>query len=84
MLRSVHLDDIAGQLRDLVGSPITMAEEVSSKDVNPDGLDSKEAESFTWTFYKLATVRGYVTLRWFGESSGFYSERVDFGKVIEG
>lgn len=77
---SVCIEDIIGDLSDLVGSPILMAEEITNRDENPQGVSNKEhQESFTWTFYKLATKNGYVTIRWYGESNGYYSESVDWG-----
>ena len=74
----VSIEDVIGDLNDLVGSPILMAEEVTS-DTNPEGITKEYKDSFTWTFYKLATIKGYVTIRWYGESNGYYSESVDWG-----
>jgi len=75
---NVSINDVIGDLTDLVGSPILIAEEVSS-DHNED--DSRY-ESSTWTFYRFATVKGTVTVRWLGFSNGYYSESVYFREVI--
>lgn len=72
---SVCVDDITGDLQDLVGSPILLAEDVEGQ--TPADFDPSAHESFTWTFYKLATRKGYVDIRWFGSSNGYYSEHVD-------
>jgi hypothetical protein len=71
---SVAINDVIGDLSWLVGYPISEAEEISSEG-HPDPED---ADSFTWTFYRFSTVRGTVTVRWLGESNGYYSESVDF------
>ncbi|MBD9542901.1 hypothetical protein IB276_25990 [Ensifer sp. ENS04] len=74
----VYIEDIEGDLQSLVGNPILVAEEVDSGDRGPvSGYD----ESYTWTFYKLATINGHVDIRWYGSSNGYYSESVDFTKV---
>lgn len=74
---SVEIDDVCGDIKDLIGSPIRLAEERTSE-TNPDGVEKKYQDSFTWTFYTLATQKGYVDIRWYGESNGYYSEGVDF------
>jgi hypothetical protein len=74
---SVSIEEIIGDITHLVGAPIIMAEESTNSD-NPKGNSD---ESFTWTFYKFATIKGYVTIRWYGESNGYYSESVDFKKL---
>ena len=73
----VSIEDVCGELQDLVGEPLLMAEEVEGQ--TPVDFDEADHESVTWTFYKFATRKGYVDVRWFGESNGFYSEGVSLG-----
>ncbi len=79
---TVTVEDIIGELDNLIGSPLLMAEVVTSQE-NPAGIEKQYQDSFTWTFYKFATVKGYVTIRWYGESNGYYSEEVSFEKMWE-
>lgn len=70
---SVEIEDVCGDLDDLKGSPIIEASE------NISGGDSEDGyHHLTWTFYRFSTVKGTVTVRWRGESNGYYSESVDF------
>lgn len=80
---SVTVEDICGDLEDLIGSPLVEAEVVTSEE-NPENAKPETIEyqdSFTWTFYKLRTAKGSVTIRWYGESNRYYSEEVDFTRV---
>lgn len=72
---SVYVESIVGDPGDLIGTPLTLAEKATS--------DASEqcSESGTWTFYKLATVKGHVDIRWLGTSNGYYSESVDFEEI---
>ena len=67
---SVSIEDISGHWDDIIGYPITLAEESTNREA--DGFDSN-----TWTFYRIGTVRGVVVIRWWGSSNGYYSESVD-------
>lgn len=91
---SVSIEEIIGDLKDLIGNPILLAEEVSSSDpdealklkreqeeAEKDGGYYYGADSETWTFYKLSTIKGSVTIRWYGTSNGYYSEGVSFVRL---
>jgi hypothetical protein len=75
---SVSVESIVGELEDLVGSEILIAEEAVGE--TPADFEDNHYESYTWTFYKFATRKGYVDIRWFGSSNGYYSESVSFVK----
>ena len=68
---SVSIEDIVGDLNDLVGVPLLEAREDSQ-----DGSNGNDYESATWTFYNFRTIKGSVTVRWLGVSNGYYSESV--------
>ena len=83
----VHIESIVGDLSTLVNTPILVAEKVTS-DKNPKidpELFDYTPDSFTWTFYKFTTLKGYVDIRWWGESNGYYSEEVqiDFRSKVQ-
>ena len=63
----VNIEDINGDLNDLIGVPINVADERFQDDENA-------SESATWTFYCLRTIKGSIDIRWYGSSNGYYSE----------
>jgi|SRR6266404_374644 len=69
---SVYIDDICGDITNLIGRPILQTECISNK-------NSDE----TWTFYKFSTVKGTVTIKWRGTSNGYYSEEVSYSESIK-
>lgn len=95
---NVQVEEVIGDLSDIVGEKLTLAEEVSNSGTSdqdytagtfsvknwPRGIAVPEyvSGSFTWTFYKLSTIKGSVTIRWLGESNGYYSEGVNFVEVL--
>lgn len=77
----VYLEDITGNIEDLIGKLI-MSEKVSNNE-NPKNEDDERYGTFTWTFIKFATIKGYVTLRFYGTSNGYYGEDVDLFEMNE-
>ncbi len=71
---NVDLDDICGNT-ELEGAVFY---ELVEKKSNVE-LEAKYEyeESWTWTFYTIKTSKGYLDLRWYSASNGYYSEEVD-------
>lgn len=79
----VQIEEIVGDLKDLIGTNILEARATTNSDQwNVEEADDDYIpDSFTWTFYHLATIKGWVTIRWLGTSNGYYSESVSFIKL---
>lgn len=78
---SVRVHNIDGDLQSLIGKEVVKAScEVSDSWPN-DVLMPKYTDSFTWTTFTIETVTSKVTVRWLGESNGYYSESVYFGRT---
>lgn len=73
---SVQIEDIVGDLSNLVGAPLLVAEERTNKTDPPAWRNV----SYTWTYYTFRTIKGTVDVRWFGMSNGYYSESVEVFK----
>ena len=69
----VCIEQVDGEIADLIGCPLVIAEEYFEERNADYGIAG-------WTFYRFATAKGYVTIRWSGESNGYYSIGVDFSE----
>jgi hypothetical protein len=72
----VDIKDIIGDFNDILNSEILTAEERKCHLPMRNNSDY----SYTWTFYQLATVKGFITVHWYDGSSNRY-EAVNFEKV---
>lgn len=88
----VHIEDIYGDIGDILNTPILVAEQRSvawpsyAESERPPGLPIElecRDDSDTWTFYTIRTIKGTIDIRWHGSSSGNYSERVDFSELTD-
>lgn len=70
--QDLYIESIVGDLNDLIGVPILMAEEVNG-----------ENEYYEYTFYKIATIKGYLDIRFIDGMADdeLYGSCVMFHKV---
>ena len=82
---TVYIEDVEGDINDLIGSPILVAETVQDAMQQAMNLiiplPEKNGQCEQWTFYRLATAKGWVVIRWYGDSNGYYSTDVSFERV---
>lgn len=72
----VSVEEVIGDWEDIIGQEILLAEESIG-----GRMDYGGDMPGTWTFYKLGTIKGSLTIRWYGISNGYYSESVDFVRI---
>ena len=77
----VSIEDVCGDVNDLLNSPILLAEKETSDEDPVDVNKEYHDDLYCWTFYKLSTFKGDVTIRWYGESNGYYSVSVNFEEI---
>lgn len=75
---SVKIFDTVGNVEDIVGSPVILAEEENDAD-QPADITYQPYDSYTWTIYTIETAKGRYVVRWLGESNGYYGESPYFG-----
>lgn len=77
----VTVEEVCGEIKNLIGSPLLRAEENTSKKNPEDVSKEHQNDPFTWTFYRFETAKGSVVICWYGESNGYYSKDVLVEKV---
>ena len=76
---SVWLEDVCGDVNDLVDALVIDARSENNADsAFPEGMVLECGE---WTFYIIQTDKGCVTLRWLGDSNGYYSTDARFERI---
>jgi len=67
----VYLEDANGDISDLIGGVVSVAEERSNQKGERGEYRTK------YTFYTIRTTKGDLDLRWIGRDNGYYGVSVD-------
>lgn len=78
---SGYLEDVTGEWKDIINTPIIKASESSQvSDCPVEDKDNCFVElTPRWRFYSLTTINGYFTMRWYTDSGNcsYYSDEID-------
>lgn len=66
-----------------IDSPLTVFSNAEILEAEESSKESPKNPDAAWTFYKFRTSKGWVTIRWWGESNGYYSISVNLAKIKE-
>ena len=72
---SVEIDDIVGTTLSIIGKPLLKAD-IKESDSQAKPTNGYSDDSCTWTFLTLATIKGYIDVKFYGSSNGYYSEDI--------
>ena len=75
-----QLEDFEGDEEDFIGHPLIKIEVSSKRDeTRSEPPDSPDSTEYDWTFYKLRSDKGYLDLRWLGNTgqTGMYSSAIE-------
>ena len=70
---NVAIEEYIGNLENIIGYEV-----LSASKRTEDRSSELRFGTMLWTFYIIETRRGTLTIRWKGESNGYYSEEVTF------
>jgi len=76
---SVRLENVIGDIKNILNVPITLAEEDNPGD--PDWYSESYNDSHTWSVFILEAGGKRVEFWFLGESNGYYGESVDFVEI---
>jgi hypothetical protein len=79
----VIVEDIYGDIDNLKGSPILIAEQSTIKN-NPLAVkfETKHPHTSIDTFHRIATINGEVVIRWYGPLNGVTEGSFDFVRLF--
>jgi len=78
----VHIVDTVGEPMSLKGWKLLLVDMEVSQELDVDNEQGSHDDSCTTTVVKFVTDENTVSVKWIGESNGYYSESVDLKQFL--